>query len=276
MDKIRIRNLEVFGNHGVYPEENRLGQKFLVSAELELDIRTAGNTDDLTQSVNYGQVSHFITDFMTQHTYKLIEAAAEHLARAILLEFPLVQGVHLAIHKPWAPIGLPLEDVAVEIERSWHTVYLACGSNMGEKEAYIRKGIEELAGTEGIRLVQVSKLIETEPYGVTDQDMFLNGCMEIKTLLTPEELLACLHQIEKNAGRERKLHWGPRTLDLDIIFYDDLILHTKELTIPHMDMQNRSFVLEPLSEIAPYMVHPIYHKMVMELKEQLNYENNTI
>lgn len=269
MDKISIKNLEVFGNHGVYPEETKLGQKFLISAELQLNTREAGVSDDLTKSVNYGEVSHFITKFLTQHTYKLIEAAAEQLARAILLEYELVQGVTLAIHKPWAPIGLPLEDVAVEITRCRHTVYLSCGSNIGDREAYLRQAVEELGETEDTRVVKISSFIETEPYGVEDQDKFLNGCIELSTLLTPHELLDRLHEIEAHANRERIKRWGPRTLDLDILLYDNIVLADEDLKIPHADMQNRLFVLEPLCEIAPYAYHPIYRKHMVELREEL-------
>ena len=92
----------------------------------------------MIESANYGEVSHFVTEFLTTHTYKLIEAAAEQTARAVLLHFPLIQKLKFSIHKPWAPVGLPLSDVAVEIERGWHKVYLAFGSNMGDRRKYIK------------------------------------------------------------------------------------------------------------------------------------------
>ena len=114
-----------------------------------------------------------------------------------------------------------------------------------------------------------SSFLVTEPYGVTDQDQFLNGCLELRTLLTPKELLNRLHQIEQNAGRERILRWGPRTLDLDIIFYDDLLLNTENLCIPHVEMHKREFVLKPLCEIAPYKRHPGNQKTVYEMLEEL-------
>ncbi|MGN0341211.1 MAG: 2-amino-4-hydroxy-6-hydroxymethyldihydropteridine diphosphokinase [Roseburia sp.] len=268
MDCIRIKNLELYARHGVYAEETKLGQKFLVDAELFLDCREAGQKDDLACSVNYGEVSHFITGFLTDHTYQLIEAAAEQTARALLLQFPLVEKLRLAVHKPWAPIGLPLEDVSVEITRSWHTAYVALGSNMGDREAYIRQAIQSLDELEDCRVEQVSSLIETEPYGMTEQDRFLNGALRLRTLYTPHELLDQLHLIEKAAGRERKVHWGPRTLDLDIIFYDELVMADKTLTIPHPDMQNRIFVLEPLKELCPYYRHPILQRTVTQLADE--------
>lgn len=269
MDQIRITGLEVYAHHGVYPEETRLGQKFRVDAVLRLSTREAGREDDLAKSVNYGEVSHFITRFLTEHTYRLIEAAIEELAHALLLEYELVRGVTLTLHKPEAPIGLPIADVAVCIDRGWHKAYLALGSNLGDRRGYIEQGIRELEALPECRVIQVSELIETEPYGMVEQERFLNGCLELDTLLSPEELLECLHEIEAHAKRTREIHWGPRTLDLDILLYDDVVQAGEELTIPHRDMQNRMFVLEPLSRIAPYVQHPGLHRCVLELREAL-------
>ena len=117
MDKIKIQNLEVYCNHGVFPEETKLGQKFLISAVLYMDTREAGLTDHLERSVNYGEVSHFMKEYMENHTFKLIEAVAENLARELLLHFSLLTQVTLEIKKPWAPIGLPLDTVSIEITR---------------------------------------------------------------------------------------------------------------------------------------------------------------
>lgn len=270
MDKIKIKNLECYARHGVYIEENRLGQKFVVSAELCMDTRKAGMKDDLDCSVDYGRVCHMINDFMQENTFKLIETVAEKLAELILTELPLVKQITIEIKKPWAPIGLPLESASVEITRRRHKAYIALGSNMGESRRLISEAVEKLDLAPQNHVVRQSELIITNPYGFTEQDDFLNGCLELDTLLEPEELLDVTQKIEAEAGRERLIRWGPRTLDLDIIFYDDEIIKTERLTVPHPDMKNRMFVLKPMCEIAPYFVHPVYKKTMLKMLEEVS------
>lgn len=272
MDRIKITNLKVFAHHGVFPEETRDGQDFFVNAELFLDCRRAGKSDDLKDSINYGEVCHFITEYLQEHTFLLIEAAAEHLTEAMLLSMPGLEKVRLELCKPHAPIGLPFENVSVTIERSWHIVYVAVGSNMGDREKYIRDGIGELLNYPQIVVEQVSELICTAPYGGVEQEDFLNGAVKLKTLFTPEELLEVLHAAEQKAERKREIHWGPRTLDLDIIFYDKLVYEDENLIIPHIDMANRTFVLEPLLELCPNYRHPVLKRTVRELLSGLNAE----
>lgn len=269
MDIIRIDNLEVYAYHGVYDEEKEKGQYFYVNAELYTNTRKAGMNDDLDASTNYGTVCNFIHDFMTKHTYDLIETVAEQLAQALLLEFKLVKSVLLEIRKPHAPIEKEFESVSVEIERGWHEAFVAFGSNLGDKEKFIDEAIEALSNLPQINIVAISDKIVTEPYGNVEQDVFLNGVMKIETLLSADELLQILQKVEEHAGRERKIHWGPRTLDLDIIFYDDDIISEDDLIVPHPDMKNRDFVLKPLMQIAPYKLHPVYRKTISDMYVEL-------
>lgn len=269
MDEIRIDNLEVYAYHGVFPEENEKGQTFFVNMVLYTDTRKAGQADELTLSTHYGEVCHFVTNWMQEHTCKLIETVAESIAREVLLEFPLVAALDVEIRKPQAPIGLPFESVSVKIHRGWHKAYVAIGSNMGEKEKYLQEAIKGLADHDQIVVTQTSTLITTEPYGGVEQDSFLNGMVEIKTLLTPHELLDYLHELEQNAGRERIVRWGPRTLDLDIVFYDKLVMEDDVLIIPHVDMENRDFVLRPMVELNANFRHPILQKTMKQLLDVL-------
>lgn len=269
MDKIKIKDLEVYCNHGVFKEENVLGQKFLVSLTLFLDTKPAGSADAIDRSVSYADVAHFVNTFMKEHTFKLLEAVAEHLTEEILLHFAKIEAVTIEIKKPWAPILLPIDTVSVEIERSWHTAYLALGANMGEKEENLRQAIALLDADSKTRVTRESSFITTEPMGEVEQDDFLNGVVEIRTLRSPEELLNLVAEIEEKLKRVRTVHWGPRTIDIDIILYEQMVVHTKQLTIPHADMQNRDFVLAPLAEIAPQAMHPLLNKNVYQLKQEL-------
>lgn len=269
MDEIRIENLQIFAHHGVYQEENEKGQNFYIDAVLETDTLRAGMLDDLSLSTNYGEVCRFLDGFVKGHTYKLIETVAERTAEAVLLEFPLVRHVTLEVKKPEAPIPLTFGSVSVKITRGWHRVYLSCGSNMGDRRRHLEEAADSLRADRKCRLLQTSEWIETKPYGGVEQDDFLNGAVELDTLYTPEMLLEKLHEIERAHGRERRIHWGPRTLDLDILLYEDRVLCTKELTVPHIDMHNRRFVLEPLMQIAPYAQHPVLHRSVRQMYEDL-------
>lgn len=163
----------------------------------------------------------------------------------------------------------------MKIHRGWHTAYLSLGSNMGDRNMYLEDAVATLESDRCCQVMQVTDWIETEPYGIVEQDNFLNGCMELRTVYTPRRLLEVLHDIENAAGRERKLHWGPRTLDLDILLYDDLVVDTRELMIPHVDMHNREFVLAPMVQIAPWRRHPLFHKTMKELYEELKQKQKT-
>lgn len=149
-----------------------------------------------------------------------------------------------------------------------HTAYIALGSNLGDKEANLRRALE-LLEERGVEVVQVSSFICTEPYGVTDQPQFLNAVCEVRTSLAPLELLHTLLDIEQEMGRVRLRHWGERNIDLDLLLYEDVVMDTPELKLPHPDMQNRDFVLLPLVEIAPELVHPTLGKSIIEIKDKL-------
>ena len=272
MDQITIKDLEVYANHGLYKEEKALGQKFLVSAILSLDTKLAGVSDQMDYSVDYGKVCHRIKEILTENDFNLIECVAETVAKKLLLEFSLIRKLEIEVKKPWAPIGLPLDYVSVKIKRGWHRAYLGVGSNMGDRMEYINQAINAIEAQDDTRVVHVSSLIETKPYGGVVQDDFLNGCIAIDTLKEPEELLDFLMDVEAQAGRVRTIHWGPRTLDLDILMYDDLVMNERRLTIPHKEMHKRLFVLEPLEEIAPYLMHPLLGQTITQLKEKIKEE----
>ena len=135
--------------------------------------------------------------------------------------------------------------------------YIALGSNLGERKQNILAALNYMEQS-GLKVLAVSSLLETEPYGVTDQPFFINAAVKIETELAAHDLLRLLLAIELKMGRVRKRHWGERNIDLDLILYDDKIMKDKDLIVPHPDMQNRLFVLSPLAEIAGDVVHPVF------------------
>lgn len=274
MDRIYIKELEVFAHHGVYDNEKEKGQRFIINAKIYLNTIKAGITDNLDDTLDYGRVCEFMKNYMVVNQINLLETLTNDLSRKLLLNFPMIDHLSLEICKPEAPIPMKFDIVSIKVQRGRHTAYIAVGSNIGDKEAYIRDAIDNLASDDCITLIKESDLIETKPYGYEEQDDFLNGVFKIKTLYSPEELLERLHEEEDNASRERIIHWGPRTLDLDIILYDDLVMSTDNLVIPHPDMTNRTFVMEPLCQIDPYVVHPRYglnaKEILCKLKQSMS------
>jgi 2-amino-4-hydroxy-6-hydroxymethyldihydropteridine diphosphokinase len=134
--------------------------------------------------------------------------------------------------------------------------YVGIGSNLGDRRAYLEAGFTELTAVPGIQLDAVSSVYETAPIGYTNQPFFLNAVFSIQTCIAPEELLQILLQIEKKHHRQRSIHWGPRTLDLDLLLYGERRLDTAQLKLPHPQITERCFVLAPLCEIAPNLCHP--------------------
>ncbi len=147
--------------------------------------------------------------------------------------------------------------------------YLGLGSNLGNRRETLDSAVRRLDEHNEISVTNRSSLHETEPYGKTDQPDFINMCIEIETRISPLELLESVLTIEHELGRVRKEVWGPRTIDIDILLYEDLELSLDDLSIPHSEMHKRAFVLNPLSEIAGGRVHPGLGKTVQTLKEEL-------
>ncbi len=150
-----------------------------------------------------------------------------------------------------------------------HTAFIAIGSNMESPAANCRRAMDRLGDSPGMTLLARSSLYRSEPFGKTDQDWFVNAVVRIDTSLSPEELLKACLSIEQEMGRSRSEKWGPRIIDLDILFYDDLILKLEGLEIPHPGIPERSFVLVPMNEIAPDCIHPQLKKPVRTLLEEM-------
>ncbi len=148
------------------------------------------------------------------------------------------------------------------------TAYVALGTNLGNLRENLDEALKRLAA-QGLNITKVSSYIDTDPYGVTDQPRFLNAVCEVRTELSAQALLKMLLATELEMGRVRLRHWGERIIDLDLIFYGDDVINEPDLVVPHPDMQNRDFVLRPLAEIAPGKIHPVLHKTIAELWQDL-------
>ncbi|WP_299989128.1 2-amino-4-hydroxy-6-hydroxymethyldihydropteridine diphosphokinase [uncultured Pontibacter sp.] len=143
-------------------------------------------------------------------------------------------------------------------------LYLLLGGNLGDRTLYLSQARESIAAQVG-PILQGSSLYETAAWGKTDQPAFLNQVLEVQTTLSPEQVLQTINQIEQDLGRIRHEHWGARVIDIDILFYDELVLQSQRLTIPHPQLHLRRFTLLPLSEIAPHLQHPVLHMQVTQL-----------
>ncbi len=269
MDEIRIEQLRVYAHHGYFADEKWNGQYFEISVVLKLFLQNAGVSDAIADTVDYAAVCEFIAAKMTEKTFDLIEAVAEFLADSLMDQYEAVQEAAVEVRKPDAPISLEVSYVSVKAVRRRHLAYVAIGSNQGDSKALIQQAIDLVDQDRRCKVLEVSPIRKSTPYGGVEQEDYYNGVMEVETYYEPLMFLKCLQEIELKLGRKRKVRWGPRTMDLDILLFDRMVIDSKELIVPHPDMQNRDFVLLPLSEIAPYLRHPLLHKTVGELLEDV-------
>jgi dihydroneopterin aldolase/2-amino-4-hydroxy-6-hydroxymethyldihydropteridine diphosphokinase len=211
--------------------------------------------------VHYGLVCERVTELVRDSKDILLERLAAKVAD-VVLEFDLVDEVEVTLTKLRPPIPEEVQSTGVRIVRTRaeaaapplvaHNAYIALGSNLGDREGYLRFAVAELGN-----VVAMSQVFETEPVGgPDDQGAYLNMVVQIETPLDPYALIRRCQRIEANALRQRVVHWGPRTLDVDLLFYDDISITSEALTVPHPRLFERRFVLAPLSEVAPELCPP--------------------
>lgn len=253
-DRVRVNGLRLMALVGVLPHEREATQPIQVDIDMEVDLMEAGITDNLHDSADYGAVAQAVAEVVRLSHDLLLERLVARIAERIL-QFDHVEAVEVTLTKLRPPIPEDLDSTSVRISRTRvdmkvparHRAIIALGSNLGDRVAYLRFGLERLSN-----VVAQSQVFETDPVGGPDnQGPYLNMVAVIDTDLDPYALLRRLLQIEAEAHRVRKVRWGPRTLDLDLLFYDDVTIESGELTVPHPRIAERRFVLEPLSEVAP-------------------------
>lgn len=265
MGKIIIEGLEILACHGVNSEEKTHPQRFVFTIDMDADIYKAASSDNIDDTVSYSAVKKYISAFATENRFDLIETLADRAAIGVLAAFDGLSGVTVTVKKPDAPMSGNFDFVACVAQRKWTKIYLSLGSNVGDRDAYLDLAVNCFKEDPRFKCVRESERICTLPYGGVAKGEFVNSALSADTCCSPDELLDFIGQVEENGGRVRRERWGDRTLDVDIVFFGDSVISTDRLTVPHPDMQNRNFVLDPLSRLAPNFVHPVLRKSVAEL-----------
>ena len=219
-------------------------------------------------SVHYGELCQQWTTWFQETSEDLIETVAYKLVERTFEAYPLVQEIQLELKKPWAPVHLPLDTCSVTIHRRKQRAFIAVGSNMGDKQANLKQAVEKMRAR-GIPYSQRVQCLATEPWGGVEQDSFANQVIEVETWLPAPILLNTLLSIESEMGRVREVHWGPRLIDLDLLFVEDQVIYTDDLILPHPYIAERLFVLESLQEIAPHFIHPVLGQPIRRLYQEL-------
>jgi dihydroneopterin aldolase/2-amino-4-hydroxy-6-hydroxymethyldihydropteridine diphosphokinase len=256
MDRIEIRGLRVMTVVGVLPHEREAAQPVRLDVSLGVDLRDAGRSDELGDTANYGAVAEALAAVVRESKDLLLERLA-HRAAQTALAFDRVEWVELTVTKLRPPIPDDVETTAVTVRRTRaeadaephtsHAAIVALGSNLGDREGYLRFAIEELG-----HVVAESDVFETEPVGGPDgQGAYLNMVVVVQTSLDPYAFIRRCQRIEADALRQRVVRWGPRTLDVDLLFFDDVHIDSEDLIVPHPRYAERRFVLAPLSQVAP-------------------------
>ena len=256
VDRIDISGLRAVTIVGALPHEREIPQPLQIDLSLDVDLRDAGRTDELGDTVHYGLVADRVIAAVEESKDILLERLVARIADEVL-SFDRVDAVDVELTKLRPPIAVDATSTSVRIRRTRadadlpaHTVntaYVALGSNLGDRESYLRLGVHGLG-----HVTAMSSVYETDPVGgPDDQGHYLNMVVEVETSLDPFALLRRCQRIEGEAMRQRLVHWGPRTLDLDIVSFDGVSLTSDELTIPHPRFAERRFVLQPLADIAP-------------------------
>lgn len=249
-DRVFVSNLCILGHHGVFEEERKLGQRFFLDLEVCYDSRLASREDNYKKAICYGSLCKLAESVSDAGPYSLIETFADRVIEAIFERFASVTKAKVTIRKPGAPIESNFDTVGVSIERPrMHDVGFSFGSNVGEKTSQIRAAIAFLEAVPGVEIDRVSSFYKTAPWGKEDQDWFVNACAVGRTSLGAHELLRTAKEIEVQLGRTPGERWGPRLIDIDLLYLGDQKLQSVALTLPHPEMLNRAFVIIPLAEI---------------------------
>ncbi len=255
MYKIFIKDLELFGYHGVHDFEKEEGQPFIFNITV---IFSKDNLEDsLEKTINYSNIIKIIKDVNRKHKFNLIETLAKVISEKILKLSIFIEKVIVNIKKPDAPIKEKFNSVGIEFTEKNNFLkgkncYLSLGSNIGNREQNLREAINKISEHRSIFIKKLSSIYKTEPMYEKNQEFFYNMVILAKVgNINPFEFLGFLKSIEYGQGRRIKKRYGPRIIDIDIIYWESFKIDSKFLTIPHPKYRERNFVLLPLKEVNP-------------------------
>ncbi|MBM6399967.1 2-amino-4-hydroxy-6-hydroxymethyldihydropteridine diphosphokinase [Phycicoccus sonneratiae] len=273
-DRIVLRGVRGRGFHGVFEHEKRDGQDFVVDVELAVDLAAPGDSDDLADTVNYGEIGAAVLARIEGEPFDLIERLADVIA-SDALSHSAVDEVTVTVHKPQAPVGVAFEDVEVRVVRRRPPVaaVVAVGANLpwGESSPAetLAGAVEALSHHPALSVVARSAVVESDPVGgPAGQPVYVNAVALVRTSLSPVSLLRELHAVEAAFDRVREVRWGARTLDLDLVQYGepsagtDVVSARPHLTLPHPRAHERAFVLAPWLDADPAAVLRVGDELV--------------
>lgn len=272
MFRIIIKDLNLFGYHGVKESEKKDGQNFCFNIEILLNKNSFLNGDSIENTLNYSEVIKLVKDINSNRRFNLLETLSQEIANRIMGMSFLIEKVSVKIEKTSPPIKENIESVGVEyildrkslesggegkLESSEVDVYMSLGSNIGNRENNLRKAVDLIGRSPNINIIKVSSIYETEPMYFKDQDSFYNIVLQaqVDRELSPFEMMGFLKGIEYGFGRKRsEKRYGPRIIDIDLLYYGEMVIESNFFTVPHPGIEERKFVLVPFSEIAPEFI----------------------
>ncbi len=309
MFKIKIKDLKLFGYHGVKQEEKTSGQNFLFNVDIDIaksSFKKDGlYQDDILNTVNYSEIIKLIKEINSDNKFNLLETFSEVLVEKIISYSPLILKTKVKIEKISPPIKESIGSVGVELELERNPnscqnnydyesetsrsaakenaaikksiLFLSLGSNLGDREKNLRDAVKKLKSNQNLDIISISSIYETEPMYVENQDYFYNIVLkaDVKSPYSVFELLGYAKKIEFDMGRKSTYaRYGPRIIDIDILTFDELRVDSDFLELPHPKIFERNFVLIPLGEISPDFI--IKKKNILDYISERNFKEKVV
>jgi dihydroneopterin aldolase/2-amino-4-hydroxy-6-hydroxymethyldihydropteridine diphosphokinase len=255
---IELRGLRVLGHHGAAPGEQDQPQPFEIDLDVEADLSSAAASDDLADTVDYSSLVAVAAKVVEGERWQLLERLARRVADEVLAADGRVHAVTVTMRKLEPPVPHDLASAGVRLRRE-RRPFLGLGANLGDREATLRDAAAALAEVPGVEVRAVSPVYETEPVGgPAGQPPYLNLVVQVVASVSPAALLEAAQAIEVTAGRDRltEERFGPRPLDIDLLWIDGVTVVEPDLVVPHLRLRDRRFVLAPLGDLAPDLVPP--------------------